>query len=233
MTPSQPFRVLIYLAAVALAVPLVSCMSSKPQSFRLSFLPTTPLPAEPISEEAPAIAPAYANEEPDVVQRALAVAPRALEVDSRIFKAEARFETGKKLYQQGDIAAARREFDAAVDMLLSTPESVPDRQRLERKLDQMVDTIYRYDLEGLGAGDTQKAIVYDKSTLDDILQMTFPTDPNLRPKVKEEIAATVSQLPLEENDTVLSYIHYFSTDRGHRTLVGGLRRAGRYSSLIK
>ena len=234
MTPSQPFRVLIYLAAVALAVPLVSCMSSKPQSFRLSFLPTTPLPAEPISEEAPAIATnAYANEEPDVVQRALAVAPRALEVDSRIFKAEARFETGKKLYQQGDIAGARREFDAAVDMLLSTPESVPDRQRLERKLDQIVDTIYRYDLEGLGAGDTQKAIVYDKSTLDDILQMTFPTDPNLRPKVKEEIAATVSQLPLEENDTVLSYIHYFSTDRGHRTLVGGLRRAGRYSSLIK
>src|SRR6266567_4149027 len=234
MTPSQPFRVLIYLAAVALAVPLVSCMSSKPQSFRLSFLPTTPLPAEPISEEAPVIAPnAYANETPDVVQRALAVAPRALEVDSRIFKAEARFETGKKLYQQGDIAGARREFDAAVDMLLSTPESVPDRQRLERKLDQIVDTIYRYDLEGLGAGDTQKAIVYDKSTLDDILQMTFPTDPNLRPKVKEEISATVSQLPLEENDTVLSYIHYFSTDRGHRTLVGGLRRAGRYRPLIK
>jgi membrane-bound lytic murein transglycosylase D len=233
MTPSHPFRVLLYIVAVALAVPLVSCMSSKPQSFRLSFLPTTPLPAEAISEEAPAIAPVYANESPDVVQRALAVAPRPLEVDSRIFKAEARFDLGKKLYQQGDLAGARREFDAAVDMLLSTPESVPDRQRLERKLDQMVDTIYRYDVEGLGAGDSQKAIVYDKSTLDDILQMTFPTDPNLRPKVKEEIAATVSQLPLEENDTVLSYIHYFSSDRGHRTLVSALRRAGRYKPLIK
>src|SRR5260370_17428 len=63
MTPSQPFRVLIYLAAVALAVPLVSCISSKPQSFRLSFLPTTPLPAEPISEHAPAIPPADALHE--------------------------------------------------------------------------------------------------------------------------------------------------------------------------
>ncbi|HEY6390599.1 MAG TPA: transglycosylase SLT domain-containing protein [Bryobacteraceae bacterium] len=233
MTPSQRFRVLLYIATVALAVPLVSCMSSKPQSFRLSFLPATPLPAEPISEDAPVIAPVYANSSPDLVHRALAVAPKPLEVDSRIFKAEGRFETGKKLYQQGDIAGARREFDAAVDMLLSTPETVPDRQRLERKLDQMVDTIYRYDLEGLGAGESQKAIVYDKSTLDDILQMTFPTDPNLRPKVKEEIAATVSQLPLEENDTVLSYIHYFSTDRGHRTLVSALRRAGRYRPLIK
>ncbi len=233
MTPSHRFRVLLYVATVALAVPLVSCMSSKPQSFRLSFLPAQPLPAEPISEDAPPIAPVYANIAPDVVHRALSIPPRPLEVDSRIFKAEARFETGKKLYQQGDVAGARREFDAAVDMLLSTPENVSDRQRLERKLDQMVDTIYRYDLEGLGAGESQKAIVYDKSTLDDILQMTFPTDPNLRPKVKEEIAATVSQLPLEENDTVLSYIHYFSGDRGHRTLVGALRRAGRYSPLIR
>src|SRR6266478_7861779 len=165
MTPSQRFRVLICIATVAMAVPLVSCMSSKPQSFRLSFLPATPLPAEPISEDAPVIAPAYANESPDLVHRALSISPRPLEVDNRIFKAEARFENGKKLYQQGDIAGARREFDAAIDMLLSTPESVPDRQRLERKLDQMVDTIYRYDLEGLGAGESQKAIVYDKSTL--------------------------------------------------------------------
>src|SRR5258706_16165533 len=107
MTPSQPFRVLIYLAAVALAVPLVSCMPSKPQAFRLSFLPTTPLPAEPISEEAPVIAPVYANEEPDVVQRALAVRPRALEVDSRIFKGEPRFETGKKLFKNSETSAAR------------------------------------------------------------------------------------------------------------------------------
>src|SRR5260221_13434847 len=111
MTPSQPFRVLIYLAAAALAVPLVSCMSSKPQSFRLSFLPTTPLPAEPISEEAPVIAPVYANEEPDVVQRALAVAPRGLRVDRRNFKAEAAFRTGEKPYQQGGLAGAKRQFD--------------------------------------------------------------------------------------------------------------------------
>jgi membrane-bound lytic murein transglycosylase D len=63
--------------------------------------------------------------------------------------------------------------------------------------------------------------------------MTFPTDPNLRPKVKEEIEATVSQLPLQENDAVLSYVHYFSTERGHKVLVGGLRRSGRYRPLVQ
>jgi len=32
-------------------------------------------------------------------------------------------------------------------------------------------------------------------------------------------------LPLEENDAVLSYIHYFSTERGKKTLMAGLRHA--------
>ena len=51
--------------------------------------------------------------------------------------------------------------------------------------------------------------------------------------MKEEIEATVSQLPLQENDAVLSYIHYFSTDRGRKVLVAGLRRSGRYRPLIQ
>jgi membrane-bound lytic murein transglycosylase D len=63
--------------------------------------------------------------------------------------------------------------------------------------------------------------------------MTCPTDPNLRPMVKEEIEATVSQLPLQENDAVLSYVHYFSTERGRKVLIGGLRRSGRYRPLVQ
>lgn len=234
MTSSHRSWVLLAAAIILLAFPLASCISNKPQAFKLSFLPSTPLPVEPAFEEPPEIASnLYSNESPDLIQRVLAATPRPPEVDARIFKAEGRFETGKKFYQQGDMAAARREFDAAVEVLLSAPDNLPDRQRLERKLDQMVDTIYRYDLEGLGSGADQPAVVYDKPPLDDILHMTFPTDPKLRPKVKEEIEATVSQLPLEENDAVLSYIHYFSTDRGHKILMNGLRRAGRYRPLIQ
>ena len=120
-----------------------------------------------------------------------------------------------------------------MDVLLSAPENLPDRQRLERKLDQLTESIYRYDLEGLGALAAQREVIYDKSPLDSILEMTFPTDPNLRPKVKEEIEATVSQLPLEENDAVLSYIHYFSTERGRKILIAGLRHSGRYRALIQ
>ena len=92
-------------------------------------------------------------------------------------------EAGKRLYQMNDAAAARREFDAALDVLLSAPEALPDRPRLESELDQIADTIYHYDLEGLGAGASeQPEVVYDKSPIDSILDMTFPTDPNAAPQ---------------------------------------------------
>ena len=222
------------IAIAALALLLSGCASTKPQSFAMSFLPTAPAPVATIIDEPPPLtANHYQNATPNLIERVLATPPRPPEVDSRIMRAEDYLEAGKKLYQQGDRIAARREFDAAVDVLLSAPENLPDRQRLERKLDQIVDRIYRYDLEGLGSGEAQHEVVYDKSPLEDVLEMTFPTDPNLRPKVKEELAATVSQLPLQENDAVLSYIHYLSTDRGRRTLIAGLRRAGRYRPLIQ
>ncbi len=214
--------------------PLASCMSTKSQAFKLYFLPSKPLPTEPALGEPPQLASnLYSAETPDLVQKAMAAQTAPPEADVWIFKAEAHFDTGRRLYQQGNTDGARSEFDTALGILLSAPENVPDRQRLERRLDQMAETIYRYDLEGLGAGATQAQVVYDKTPLDEILNMTFPTDPKLQPKVKEEIAATVSQLPLEYNDAVLSYIHYFSTPRGHRVLVGGLRRAGRYRPMIQ
>src|SRR5258708_35275274 len=170
---------------------------------------------------------------PNLVKKTLPAIDWPTEADSRMIRADQRFESGKKLLQAGDTAGARREFDRAIDVLLNAPENLSNRQKLERRLEQLVDTIYRYDLEGLGSGAKQDVVVYDKSPKDDILQRTFPTDPNLKPKVSEEVQATLSQLPLDLNDTILSYVHYFSTDRGHRTLTAGLRRAGRYKPLIQ
>lgn len=234
MTPSQRSWFFTTFVAVTVALLLTGCISSKPQAFKLSFLPSTPITVTPTFEEPPQIVSHYySNETPDLIQRALSTAPRAPEVDGRIVRADDRFEAGRKLYQAGDIAGARREFDAAVEVLLSAPENLPDRQKLERKLDQIVEKIYRYDMEKMGSGETAQEVVYDRPPLGGILEMTFPTDPNLRPKVKEELEATVSQLPLEENDAVLSYIHYFSTDRGRKTLIAGLRRSGRYRPLIQ
>jgi membrane-bound lytic murein transglycosylase D len=235
MTSSH--RASAFAAALTFVVALLAtgCAAKQQQPFRFSFLPSTPASIEPTFEAPPQVANNfYSSDSPDLVQRALAAATRPAELDGRVAKAREHLEAGKHFYQLADLDAARREFDAAMDVLLSAPDSLPDRPRLETELAQIADTIYRYDLEGLGASKSEHPeVVYDQSPLDSLLDRTFPTDPNLRPKVKEEIEATVSQLPLQENDAVLSYIHYFSTDRGHKVLTGGLRRSGRYRPLVQ
>jgi membrane-bound lytic murein transglycosylase D len=221
------FAVVLIGAACIL---VTGCAASKPQAFATSFLPSTPLAtpaAIPIEPPPHVNQNLYALKTPNLPP---AIHP---EIERRLKASEERFEAGKRAYQGGDAKLARTEFDRSLDILLSTPEDMPDRHRVERRLDELVDSIYRYDLDRLGAGETKQAVVYDKSPLEGMLEMTFPMDPKLTPKVTEEIQATTSQLPLEGNNTVLSYINYFSTERGRKVLLFGLRRAGRYRPLIK
>jgi membrane-bound lytic murein transglycosylase D len=148
-------------------------------------------------------------------------------------RAARRYEAGKRLYQMKDLPGARREFDAAIDLMLQASDSMPaDRADYERKLDDMVESIHRFDLSGLGASAAVDEGKFEKAPLEDILQMTFPVDPILSTKVREQVRATVSQLPLSVNDAVLGYINYFA-NRGHRTLVAGYERSGRYRPMIQ
>lgn len=219
---------------ILLVSSLSGCLARRPgQQFAMSFLPAA-VPAPVETEETSTPPPSlYLNSTPNLVQKTLPQIDWPTEVDSRILRADQRFEAAKKLYQRGDVDGARREFNRAIDLLLTVPENVPNSPKLERKLEELVETIYRYDLEGLGSGEGQDKVVFDKSPIDSILEMTFPVDPNLKPKVMEEIQATVSQLPLEMNDSVLSYIHFFSAERGRKTILAGLRHAGRYKPLIQ
>ncbi|MBY0505218.1 MAG: transglycosylase SLT domain-containing protein [Bryobacteraceae bacterium] len=150
--------------------------------------------------------------------------------DPRFEKAQELFASGKALFQQGKKDQARREFDQAIDLLLAATESAPDRARLEKKLEDLIDRIYRFDLE-MGAGELEQT-VFEKSPLDEIREITLPLDPKLKAKVTEELKLSQSQLPLVLNDAVLSFINYFTSERGRRTLVYGFKRAGRYKPMI-
>jgi membrane-bound lytic murein transglycosylase D len=152
--------------------------------------------------------------------------------DLLIGKAREHFEQGKKYYEGKDADHARIEFDQAIDLMLDASESPSDRPVYEATLEKWVDEIHRYDLTGLGSSASVDEPQYDRAPLEDILQMTFPVDPKLKTKVREQVQATVSQLPLTVNDAVLGYIHYFS-GRGKNTLITGLRRSGRYRPLVR
>ena len=156
------------------------------------------------------------------------------EGEERLKRADAHFNNGRQFYFQGNLAGARREFDAAVDALLAAPESLPDHRLIERRLDEICDLIYRFDVEKLGAGRTEDSeVAFDKAPIDEISHMTFPVDQSIAAKLKEELNQTASGIPLELSDPVLSYVHYFSTDRGRAILLAGFRRSGQYRPLIQ
>jgi membrane-bound lytic murein transglycosylase D len=151
--------------------------------------------------------------------------------DLLIGKAEERFNAGRKFYQDRDFDRARTEFNAAIDLMLEGSDNPTDRSLFQTRLEDMVDVIHHDDLTGMGAAAPADTTSFDKSPLDDIIEMTFPVDPRIKGRVQTEVKTTSSALPLVVNDAVLGYINYFS-GRGHKTIEGGLTRAGKYSAMI-
>lgn len=223
------------VAPLLAVLALCGCgITPQQQRFQNAFLPPAPHPAQAALAavaEPPEVAPSlYLSDVPTVIPGALSL-PTSRS-DQFIEKAQEHFQQGKQYYQAKEMDRARNEFDQAIDLMLDASDSPSDRAAYESKLDQMVDEIHRFDQAGLGSAASVEEPQYDKAPLEDILQMTFPVDPKLKTKVRDEVQATVSQLPLTVNDTVLGYIHYFS-GRGRNTLISGLRRAGRYRPLIQ
>ena len=222
------------------ALLLAGCATTvRPQQFRTFLLPPAiaaaavdePVPEPPrLSNELNA--GLYANEVP-FLTGAVPDVPRPSDADFLLKKADDSFLAGKQAFQAGKADDARRQFNLAVEALLSAPENLPDRPRLDRRLEELIDAIYRLDVDKPTVGDADDQVSYDKSPRDGVLDMTFPVDPALRNKVKEQIQATASQLPLEENDAVLGAINFFSTERGKKIVAAGIRRSGRYKPMIE
>ena len=229
-------KTLFFLFVAAVALTTAGCGLNQPSKFRMAFLPPVSHPGGPEIELAdpPVIQPnLYLKDVPPFLLTNPQFSERWARADALVRRADRRFEAGKRYYQSNDVGNARREFDAAVDSMLDASDRNPtDRDNYQSKLDEMVDAIHRLDLAGLGASAGIEEGKFEKAPLEDILQMTFPVDPKLKDRVREQVAATVSQLPLSVNDAILGYINYFS-GRGHKTLVGGLQRSGRYRPMIQ
>jgi len=216
---------------------LCSCATTAPpRQFRTFFVPPAPPGASyasPAFIEAPNLAlDLYGNETPNLAS-SLPSLSRPSDVDFLIKKADDRLAAGKRAVQEGRTEDARREFDKVLEVLLTASDKLPERARLEQHIDELIEQIYRYDVDQLDAAQPDEEVRFEKSNIEEILQMTFPIDPSLRHKVQEQIRVTASQLPLEQNDAVVSYINYFSSPRGKKILAYGLRRSGRYKPMIE
>jgi membrane-bound lytic murein transglycosylase D len=221
-----------FFALVAAAITF-GCGYPQPSRFQMSFLPSPPvataadIPAPKISTN-----PYLTNVPPSLRAEPKAPRPRAAG-DLLLDQAEKTFQQGKRLYQFGDVPSARREFDSAIDLMLeASAKDLSDRQEFQDLLDGMIDQIHRLDLTGMGASAAIETDKFEKAPLEDILQMTFPVDPKLKDRVREQAATITSQLPLAVNNAVLGYINYFA-NHGHKTVVAGIQRSGRYRPMIQ
>lgn len=221
----KAFGVLFLTGLALFTSPL---LFSQQSAFQTYFL--TPTAVRPTS---PSIGATIVDSEHLPYLKELAKSPafQPTPSDLLIQQAEERFRNGKKAFQDHDYAKARVEFDAAIDAMLGASDNPSNRTLFESKLEDMVDTIHRDDLAGMGAAAVADVPGFDKAPLDDIVTMTFPVDPKIKGKVQTELKSTSSALPLVVNDTVLSYINYFN-GRGRKTIEFGLERAGKYSAMI-
>jgi membrane-bound lytic murein transglycosylase D len=232
----------VYLLGAAVCLTSCATTDSAARQFRTSFVP--PRPAQSSSQptpetidppdfpSGPLVAAFYANEVPHLTN-SLPVVPRPSDSEFLIARADEYYFAGKKAFQSDRMEEARRDFDRALDILLSAPENTVDRARLERHAEELIEAIYRYDVDRGAGFDTEPEVSYEESPIDDLLNMTFPVDPNLRDKVQEQIRATTSQLPLQENDAVVSFINFFSSSRGKKVMAFGMQRSGRYRPMIQ
>lgn len=213
---------LVWSPAVAKAqvVPAIAA-AAKPEAARPDDdAPSRTLEAVPVIPPVPALS-------------AATLPPKPSWKEERLVNAERLYTEGYRLYQAGDREGARKQFDEALDLVLNAKSEPVNRSAFDKRFDELVQKIYRIDVDTQQRDRALESLPsFDKAPIDDILSLTFPVDPKMKMKVREEIGATVSQLPLEASDAVLSFVNYFSGERGKRTLVAGLKRAGRYKPMI-
>jgi membrane-bound lytic murein transglycosylase D len=149
-----------------------------------------------------------------------------------IEQVKAKFASGEANYKAGHLAAARREFDDAVDWMLESGYDPNSDPKLRELFQQVTDKVYTYELQAFRAGDGFTEAPAVPAAIDEVAEMTFPADPKVRERA-EDVAKSVSHdLPLTVNDVVASYLNFFQTPRGRAIVENGLRRKGKYQEMI-
>ena len=210
-----------------LAVVLSGCDPSKPVA-------STTLPAQALapSVQAPPLKQSPAAKTNTPPQPASNPAQEE-QLKALIQQVEKAYADGEADYKKGDLAAARTDFDHAVDLMLTSGIDIKATPQLQDEFDRVVDQVNGLEMEALrqGNGFTPKTEATPAEAAEEV---TFNVDPNIVAKANADLATTKSDLPLVVNDYVAAYINFFAnTQKGHNTLLHAFQRAGRYRSMIE
>src|SRR6266481_7334499 len=214
------------LSTLILASAGTACHSDKRQAS---------LPAP--QANAPTLAPVLAAL-PQAIPEAQPVPPQGDQVKTDpvadlIASAEKDYRAGDEKFKAGDLEAAKRSFDRAVDQLLQSPPEIRGDERVQHELERVLEGVNRPELAALQSDNPAAKQKAEPAPIDETNEITPPVDPNVKAQAEAEVKATRSELPLMLTDPVAAYINYFSTTRGHDILQRALERGGRYREMIE
>lgn len=150
-----------------------------------------------------------------------------------IRRAEASYRSGVNNYNGNRLDAARSDFDAAVDTMLSSGMDLKNDPQLSDEFERLLSAINSLEMVALKQGNGFSPKVEDAPLDVAESEVTFPADPALLGRIAEQLRTTKSDLPLVVNDYVAGFIRYFSNSpAGHATLKRSLERAGKYQTMI-
>ena len=153
-------------------------------------------------------------------------------VSQIIQNVEVAYQNGLSNYNDGHFAAAKSNFDYAVDQMLTSGISIKSDPQLSDEFDHIVDAVNTIELDALKQGNLLTPA--EPTPVGVANDVTFPVDPAIRAEAEAQLKTTQSDLPLVMNDPVASYINFFSNSKaGHATIVASLDRANRYKAMIQ
>ncbi|MES2390810.1 MAG: LysM peptidoglycan-binding domain-containing protein [Acidobacteriota bacterium] len=191
---------------------------ARPSTVNASFVRQLPQPQQQAAQQA--APPRNANQHAQRVQQVIA-------------QAEGNYNSGVSNYNANRLDAARLDFNAAVDGMLSCGIDIKSDPALSDEFERLLSAINSLEMVALKQGNGFSPKV-EPAPLDVALnEVTFAANPVLVTKVTAELKTTQSDLPLVVNDYVAGYISFFSNSTaGHAHLKASLERAGKYKAMI-
>jgi membrane-bound lytic murein transglycosylase D len=146
--------------------------------------------------------------------------------------AERHFQRGEEAYKSKQYDMARREFDEAVDSILTATINIATDDELRAYYRELIEKINRYQIISMEAKDggfsEQR---YEPSPLDKLASLSEAE--------LEEVAADDQEINARFNFSfdaaypVKQFISYFTRGRGRATMEAGLARSVRYRAMAE
>lgn len=140
-------------------------------------------------------------------------------------------------YRAGNLEKAREAFDRSLSVLLESKFDIAADPRLNAEFEKLVESIHGVEVASAEQGDRPAEAgqlngqKYEPSPIESFAGLTFPVDPKIKERVREEVKNVRSDLPLVSNDYVDGVITYLQ-GRGSGYTTTALKRLGQYQPLF-